>query len=361
MNGLHRSQVSGPDNLDYFSGMGKLKMLSGLYFPGVRPDENWTGVLRFLVERLVVYGVAPEESTPSTASVPWEFKEVAPLGEDAKRFQSLLREMTGRDAAVIRGQLLAMASRPGRDRDEVSVGRLSTAMHHMGGDGAAEDFAKARVERLWQARLFLKLAESVTSAETEISLALAALAGKQAEMLKALQGGDDDEEPEEVIPVAPLSRPQPARFFRLRDQLAAWAVFYLFDPEPASLLLTDDPEAAALVADEVEKRAPGRVVSLPELNLGMAENDLVVVVKALQDILAGQVEEGRAVLQALEPRRQLPGAGGAVPMVLRLQLLPGIKFRQMMVDLSGLPGEDGATALASPFVLVGAVAPGEVY
>lgn len=349
-----------PDNLDYFSGMGKLKMLSGLYFPGVRPDENWTGVLRPLVERLVVYGVAPEESATGTAPAPWEFKEVAPLGEDAKRFQSLLREMTGRDAAMIRGQLLAMASRPGRDRDEVSVGSLSNAMHQMGGDGAAEDLAKARVERLWQARLFLKLAEMVTDAEAEISLALAGLAGKQAEMLKALQGGDDEEEPEEVIPVAPLSRPQPGRFFRLRDQLAAWAVFYVLDPGPEPLLLTEDSEAATLLADEVEKLAPGRLVSLPDLDMGMVETDLVAVVEALQEMLAGQVEEGLVALQALvEARHQLPVASGAAPVVLRLQLVPGVEFRQAMIHLSGLPGEDGATALASPYVLVGATAPGE--
>ncbi len=335
-------------------------MLNGLYFPGVRPDENWTGVLRPLVERLVVYGVAPEESATSTAPVPWELKVVAPLGEDAKRFQSLLREMTGRDAAVIRGQLLAMASRPGRDRDEVSVGSLSTAMHQMGGDGAAEDLAKARVERLWQARLFLKLAESVTSAETEISLALAALAGKQAEMLKALQGGDDEDEPDETIPVAPLSRPLPGRFLRVRDQLSAWAVFYLLDPEPSSLLLTDDPEAAALLADEVEKRAPGHLVSLPDLDMGMVETDLVAVAEALQEMLAGQVEKGLADLQELAAsRRQFPAVGGAAPVVMRLQLLPGAEFRQVMVELSGLPGEDGATALASPYVLVGAPAPGE--
>lgn len=360
MKWLHRSQVPGPDNLDYFSGMGKLKMLSGLYFPGVRPDELWMDTLRPLVEKLVVYGVTEEDLSPAVAPAFREFKVVAPLGEDAKRFQALLREMTGRDAAVIRGQLLAMASRPGRDRDEASVGSLASALHQTDG-GAAENLAGARAERLWQARLFLKLAETVTAAEAEINLALAALDGKQAEMLRALQGDDDEDGPDEALPLLPLPRPLSARFFRVRDQLAAWAVFYLLDPGPEPLLITDDPEAAARLAEEVEKRAPGRVVSLPELDLGMVGNDRALVDKALRDILAGKVEEGRAVLQALEPRRQLPGAGGGGPMVLKLQLLPGAEFRQIMVELSGLPGEDGATALASPYVLVGATAPGEAY
>ncbi len=336
-------------------------MLKGLYFPGVRPDQSWMGALAPLVERLVVYAVGGEVAAATDAPSPWEPKEVAPLGEDAPRFQALLREMTGRDAAVIRGQLLAMASRPGRDRDEASAGSLATAMHHLGG-GAAEDLAKARVERLWQARLFLKLAETVTSAEAEITLGLAALAGKQAEMLKALQGDDEADEPDEALPMVPLYRPRPGRFFRLRDQLAAWAVFYRLDPNPEPLLLSDDPEAVTLLADEVEKRAPGQVLALPELELGLAEEDRAAVVKTLLEMLAGQVETGRAGLQALlESRPRLPAAGGATPMVLRLQLLPGAEFRQVMLELSGLPGEEGATALTSPYVLVGVITPGEAY
>lgn len=359
---MRRSHSSGPDNLDYFSGMGKLKMLKGLYFPGVRPDQSWAGALTPFVERLVVYAVGGEVSAAPDAPSPWEPKEVAPLGEDAPRFQALLREMTGRDAAVLRGQLLAMASRPGRDRDEASAGSLATAMHHLGSGGAAEDLAQARTERLWQARLFLKLAETVTTAEAEITLGLAALAGKQAEMLKALQGDDEADEPAEALPVVPLYRPRPGRFFRLRDQLAAWAVFYRQDPGPEPLLLSDDPEAAALLADEVEKRAPGQVLALPELELGLAEEDRAAVVKALQEMLAGQIETGMAGLQALlESRPRLPAAGGTAPMVLRLQLLPGVEFRQVMLELSGLPGEEGATALASPYVLVGAITPGEAY
>lgn len=355
---MRRSQFTGPDNLDYFSGMGKLKMLNGLYFPGLRPDVTWTAALPPLVERLVVYGVVEEESADAVASAPWTTRLVAPLGEDARRFRSLLREMTGREGAVIRGQLLATASRPGRDRDEASVWRLATALHRIGAGGADENLAKARAERIWQARLLLKLAEAVTSAEAEISLSLAALAEKQAEMLQALQGDDDADEPDEAIPVTPLSHPLPGRFFRVREQLAAWAVFYLLDPEPEPLLLTDDPEAATLLADEVEKLLPGGVVSLPELDLGLGESARAALVKAVREMLAGQGEAGRIAWLALaEARQDSLVSGEAAPMVLRLQLLPGPEFRRVMARLSGLAGEDGATASPSPYVLVGAIAP----
>lgn len=337
-------------------------MLKGLYFPGLRPEQSWVEALLPLVERLVVYGMVESESLPGAVSMPWELKVVAPLGDDRGRFQALLREMTGRDAAVIRGQLLALASRPGRDRDEANAWRLSSALHRMEGGGAGADLASARVERLWQARLFLQLAETVTAAEAEINMGLAQMAAKQAEMLQALQGEDDGEDADEAIPLAPVLRPPPVRPFRLREQLAAWAVFYLLDPGPEALLLTDEPEAAALLVDAVEERAPGQAVALPELGLDLAEGDLSAVVGFLHDIFAGRVEDGRNGLRTLvESRRQLQVAGGPASNRLSLQALPGAVFRQVMAELSGFPGEDGATASASPFVLVGAITPGEAY
>lgn len=341
--------------------MGKLKMLSGLYFPGLQPDRIWTAALSPLVEQLVVYGVTEEGPAPGAPVTPWATRVVAPLGADARRFQALVREMTGREAAVIRGQLLAQASQSGRDRDEAHGWSLSSALHQMG-DGSGEHLAKARAERLWQARLLLKLAETVSAAEAEIGLGLAQLAAKQAEMLKALQGGEDEGEIAESRLAASWPRPCPDRIFRLRDQLAAWAVFYLLDSAPEPLLLTDDPEAAALLADEVEKLAPGQVISLPVVDLGLGEKALAVVVKAVPDMLAGQVGAAQAALLALaESGRNARPADGETPMLLQLQLLPGKEFRQVMARLSGLPGEDGATALASTCVLVGAAAPGEAY
>lgn len=333
-----------------------MKMLKGAYFPGVRPDEVWISALRHLVESLVVYGVVDDEA----AGIGWEVRLVAPLGSDSSRFSSLLREMTGRDAAVIRGQMLALASRSGRDRDEATVGSLTGALHRVGGD--QENLEKSRVERIWQARLFLKLAEAVTAAESEVGLALDAVANRQAEMMQALQGGDDDAADELLPPPSPQPRPVPRKSFRIREQLAAWAVFYLLDPGPELLLLTDDPEAADLLADEVEKRVPGQVISLPMLNLAMEGNERVAVVKALQEILTGKVEGGLADLQAaVEPQTSSPAAVGVAPMVIQLRLFPSVEFRQVMVELSGLPGNKGAIALASPFVLVGAIAPGEAY
>lgn len=331
-------------------------MLEGLYFPGLRPDAAWTRALRGLVEPLAAYGVVDAEEAGSG----WEVRMVAPLGADSSRFQALLREMTGREAAVLRGQMLALASRPGRDRDEATVGSLAGALQRLGGDGEQENQEKSRVERIWQARLFLKLAEVVTAAEAEVALALAAVTSSQAEMMRALQGDDDAEGGDELLPALPLAWSVPRKSFRTREQLAAWAVFYLLDPGPEPLLLTDDPEAAALLADAVEKRAPGQVLALPPLNIAREGSDWGAVVAVLQDLLQGKAEGALANLPMAVASPPSPGAAEvAAPMVLQLRRFPGAEFRQVMGQLSGLAGEDGATALPSPFVLVGAIAPGE--
>jgi len=327
-------------------------MSKWLYFPGLRPDAVWTGALSPLVERLVVYGVVETESAVVAIPAPWVVRVVAPLGSDRARFIALFREMTGRDGAVIRGQLLAMASRPERDRDEATVGRLTGALHRQGENRAEENLEQFRAERIWQARLFLKLAEAVTIAETEISQGLAAMAGKQAEMLKALQGDGDVAELDADLTVAPLTHALPGRYFRVRDLLAAWAVFYELDGDPESLLLTEDPEAADLLADEVEKLVPGQSIVLPEFELA-GDVDLVEMTGAFSDLGRGKVTEGLATLLAAAAPRPSRVTGAAARLFLSLRLLPGAEFRQVMSTMSGLPGRRGDASMATPYVLVG--------
>ncbi|NTV12736.1 MAG: hypothetical protein HGA96_02190 [Desulfobulbaceae bacterium] len=336
-------------------------MVKGLYFPGLRPDEAWVDALRPLVERLVVYGVGEDESAAAGNATPWEVREVAPLGADRSRFQALLREMTGREAEVFRGQMLAMASKSGRDRDEATGWNLSQALHRLGDVGGAAEREKARVERIWQARLFLRLAEVVTTADTEVGLGLAAVASRQIEMMKALQGDDaEDDEVAEVLSALPLSRPVPRSSFRLKDHLAAWAVCYLLDPGPEALLLTADPEAAALLGDQVEKLAPGRGVTLPDFLVTGEGVDLGAVAGAMTDMVGGKIDDAKAVLGAVAEFQGSSGlASTGAPLTLRLKLLPGAEFRQAMVSLSGLPGESAAPA--TPYVLLGVAEPEWFY
>jgi len=333
-------------------------MLKGLYFPGLRPDAVWTGALLPLLGQLVVYGVVEDEPVAGDVPTPWEVRVVAPLGGDRSRFLSLLREMTGREAESFRGQMLALASRPGRDRDEASVGNLAGVLHRLGEGKVAIDQEKARVERIWQARLFLKLVELVTAAESEVELGLAAMASCQAEMLKALQGDEAEEEADEFPPAAPLLQPPPRKSFRTRDRLAAWAVFYLLDSRADALLLTDDPEALALLSEEVEKLAPGRVIALPELRLDGDGVDRAPVANALTEIVQGKIAEGKAALLAVSEAQLSSRASSTAPVMnLRLQLLPGAEFRQVMVALSGLAEGAGAPAAATPFIVLGVASP----
>ena len=318
-------------------------MLNGLYFPFLRPRIAWVQVVRGLPVRLAAYGVDEDEPASTIVADGWETRLVAPLGVEGPRFRALLKEMTGREAEFFRGQLLAQASRSGRDRDESSGWNLVSALHRAGkADGGG---AVSRDERLWQARLFLKLAEAVGGAEEEVRLGLLAVARKQTEMLRALQGEDDEGEggefltPEELLP--PAAKP-----FRVRELLAAWGALYLQEAEPLALLLTDEPEAAALLVEEVEGRAPGRVFALPELALGGDTGDPPRLSLALGELLAGRVEAGRAALAPLAEKSRVAGGGT----VVQLQLLPGREFRRTLAEMSGLADGIGATA---PFVLLG--------
>ncbi|KPJ97672.1 MAG: hypothetical protein AMJ60_10585, partial [Desulfobacterales bacterium SG8_35] len=83
----------------------------------------------------------------------------APLGHDLSRFNRLLREMeTGSPHEFSR--LFSAARPPGTagqagDQDETSAGRVFSALHKDAGTKASVRYK----ERLWQARLILKLAE----------------------------------------------------------------------------------------------------------------------------------------------------------------------------------------------------------
>lgn len=326
-------------------------MLKGLYFPGLRPDEVWAGALLPLIESLVVYGVVEDE--PEDIAAPWDLKVVAPLGADRSRFLALLREMTGREAESFRAQILAMSSRPGRDRDEATVGNLAGVLHRLGEGGAAVEREKARVERLWQARLFLRLVEVVSASELEVEQGLAVVASRQAEMLKALQGDDAEDGTDESSPAESLRRPVPRKSFRSRDRLAAWAVFYLLDSGPESLLLTDDPEAVALIHEEVERLAPGRVIALPELRIAGDLVDLGAIEDALTEMVQGKFANGNvALLSKADSPCSAHATNNVAPLTMRLLLLPWAEFRQVMVALSGLP-EVSDAPVATPYVLVG--------
>jgi hypothetical protein len=313
-------------------------MLNALYFPALRPDPAWTGRLAAIVDRLVCYGaVEGDEPVPGC-----EARVVAPLGPDRQRFLALVLEMTGRGAEDFKGPLLARAAGGGRDRDEGSGWGLTAALHR--GNPATAELEMARRERLWQARLVLKLAERVAIAEAEIERELAAVNRRQAQLLRALQGEDGDEDflplPDPVVPGRQL--------FRIREQLGAWAALYSEDRQPESILVTDSPEAGEMLLEEVEKRRPDGIVSLPDLWLpagaGAAGTPVrAALARALTGLLGGLTDQGLAALgEAAAAWNKSLAEAGETSWCLRLYLLPGGAARQVLGAWSGLPRAGGA-------------------
>jgi len=108
----------------------------------------------------------------------------------------------------------------------------------------------------------------------------------------------------------------------------------------------------------VEKIAPGWGIALPDLLLPGDGVGLAPVASALADMVQGKIEDGKAAMLAVAAgQRGSRAASAAASMSLRLQLLPGAELHQVMVALSGLPGESGVTAPTTPYVLVGVVGP----
>jgi hypothetical protein len=328
--------------------IGKSNMLSALYFPALRPNPAWIAAISTLVDRLVCYGaVEDDEPVPGC-----EVRVAAPLGPERERFLALLREMTGRDAEYFKGQLIVPAVGPGRDRDEASGRSLTAALQRRKGGAEAAELAGARIERLWQARLMLSLAEKVSAAEAEIHQELAAATRKQKALLRALQG-EGDEEDESRLLSSPALGPAP-RTFRVRDLFGAWAVLFAEDRLPESFLVTDDPEAGELLLDEVEKRAPGAGLYLADLPLPLPAGSVAPdaagekarkeLAAALAAVVTHGLEAGRARLaEAVEGWGKSTSGPGIKNLPLRLYLLPVGPVRQALAALSGLkaagPGE----------------------
>jgi hypothetical protein len=204
----------------------------------------------------------------------------APLGKDRDRFNSLIRELqTYRSEDITRLVSFAKAEITTgqiRDQDESSAGTLMSAMHK---DKAASS-SELQTERLWQARLVLKLAEILDEKETAIQNGLAAVTSIEKKLYGSLQGagepdpdeitiltGADSGDPGNSFTQQPQNRPLSQADLLIPLRVKAWAELFLSDRlrEPASFLVTAYKDAAALLIDGCEnlfQKQPEKIISL---------------------------------------------------------------------------------------------------
>jgi len=263
-----------------------MKHASALIFPDTEPESHIIAKLLIFFDSLAYY--LPTE--PETA----ENKGVAffanlcspyvpePLAEDELfRFNRLLREMeTGRPEELSR--LFSAATVPlttgqARDLDETSAAGVYSSLQK---DAAAKTSIRNK-ERLWQARLILKLAEMFDRRETEVRRGLARISSSEQKLLAAL-GGYNNTESEDLAETIGLDKPKysstenipsPEPSFGTSGlhtslRLKAWAELYLADSseQQPTVLATANPDCGAILLDGYENlrhQDPVKLFSLP--------------------------------------------------------------------------------------------------
>ncbi len=257
---------------------------SALIFPDTEPSGHGMARLLVFFNALSYYlptEIAGEDKKDnnfftnlSTGYVP------APLGEDLSRFNRLLREMeTSRSDELAR--LFSAAKAPVaagqlRDQDEISASSVYAAMK---GDADTKRSRRYK-ERLWQARLILKLAETLARREAEVSLGLAQISSVEQKVFTALEGLGEAEKDDpaemgsldtfrhfdgENIMPEETSPGTSAALIPLR--LKAWAELYLADTSDRHpmALATTSPASGAILLDGYEntwRRDPKKLFSL---------------------------------------------------------------------------------------------------
>ena len=204
----------------------------------------------------------------------------APLGSDRDRFNHLIKELqSSRSEDITRLFSFAKAeisSGQIRDQDESSAGALFTTLHKPTDSSSSEQLR----ERLWQARLVLKLAEMLEENEAQIRNGLAAVTNVEQRLYGSLLG-TGEQDPDELASItgdvtgvpensfAQQSKDQPRSQADLLISLRikAWAELFLVDrlKKPACLLATAQKDAAALLIDGCENvfhKPPEKLLSL---------------------------------------------------------------------------------------------------
>jgi hypothetical protein len=246
-------------------------MTSALIFPETEPSVPGMAKLLLFFDALSYYLPTESDGTGSrannfftnlcTAYAP------APLGSDLSRFSRLLREMetsrTDELARLFSAANTAFATGQVRDQDETSAGNLYSALQKDTG----MQINNLNKERLWQARLILKLAEMLDKKEAEVRLGLAQVSAVEQKVFASLEGSGDAEmdaltelyghnkaqQPgtDEILP-AQYSLETSGLLIPLR--VKAWAELYLADPSSSYplMLVTANPESGAILLDGYE-------------------------------------------------------------------------------------------------------------
>ena len=260
-----------------------MENLSALLFPDTDPAVHVIAKLLVFFKTMSYY--LPTEADADEGQTDITFKGLckgyapAPLGQDLPRFRHLLRDLE-RSRPEEFSRLFSTAKTPiatgeVRDRDEMTSSGVYTALQQ---DSAVKT-GTVEKERLWQARLILKLAEVLERKEAEVRMGLAHISTAEQNLFTAIEG-HNGEEAEDQLRLT--GRAESLRTDTIRSveqvyatssalnhlRLRAWVQLYLADKtgQNPALLVTPNVESGAVLIDgfeNIRRRTPLQLFSLP--------------------------------------------------------------------------------------------------
>lgn len=179
-----------------------MKSLETLYFPDTAIfTENQIPLFLFADK---VHILAPVENISESvnkredAFIDSRFCHIHtphPLGEDRERFLYLINDLKNRKddyAAQLRDVTLASMSEKQGSGDDSGHQIISSLLNS--NPGEAKTDGEQQRERLWQARLVLKIGEMLDREEEEVARSLVALEETEADVLGLLKGENDEDD-----------------------------------------------------------------------------------------------------------------------------------------------------------------------
>jgi hypothetical protein len=160
-----------------------------------------------------------------------------PFGNDLVKFNRLIKDIRRHSPDFYGSSLSSLSSSP-LPVDESSVKQLIAQMNP---DTKSRENAQRTEETFLQARLLLRLAEIHENEEKELQEKIYSINLKEARLLTALKGGDEELSALINSQDMQMSAESPERFKR---RLKAWAVLFLADQKEPPWLITMGPNDA---------------------------------------------------------------------------------------------------------------------
>jgi hypothetical protein len=293
---------------------------SALIFPETEPLVHDIGKLLFFFNNLSYYLPTESDNTELNSLIP--FKGLcsgyapAPLEDDLDRFLALLQELENsrpEDLARLFSSAKApIATGQIRDQDESSAGSVLAALQE-DADHKAEVVYK---EQLWQARLILKLAETLARREKEVQQGLARVMSDEQKIFASLEGLPETEAAKSNTDYSEIGSRQ---FIPIR--LKACAQLFLADSSNSrpDTLVTACPDSANLLLEGYENNwgaTPQKLFSLAIPNFFSTEQYLEA-----RNILRNAAEESLKYFENFLRESA--------------EKLAGISFEQKYIDVWG--------------------------